>query len=257
MEDFISPEYQTLLKAHQLDSFESLWNLKLEAVDIPNTERGGWSSVCRLELELGDKTLAFYLKRQCNHQSLSWQRPLGEPTFSRELRNISAYAEAGIAALDAVFFAERRSSDGPQAILLTAALDDYQALSEVLPHWKGYSVDQRARWCSSIGVAIARLHNARLTHHCLYPKHVYLRLQDIECSDPVRFIDLEKTRYQLLKWRDRVADVEALLRRCNAWSDTEQQSFLESYLTHLKPSKPLAQFQSLMGRRRANKAARS
>ena len=41
MSDFIAAEDRAILAAHQLDSFEALWALELEAVDEPNTERGG------------------------------------------------------------------------------------------------------------------------------------------------------------------------------------------------------------------------
>lgn len=257
MNDFLAQPYQQLLRAHGLDNFDGLWNLELDTVDTPNTERGGWSSVCRLELEADGEVFAFYLKRQCNHCSLSWQRPFGEPTFARELRNINAYETAGVAALEAAFFAERSSQDGRQAILLTVALDGYQPLSEILLQWMDYDAKQREQWGSAIAQAVAQLHNAHLTHHCLYPKHIYLRRDGESSSLPVRFIDLEKTRYQLLVWRDRVADLEALLRRCKMWTDTERNNLLDGYLSHLNRSKSLAEIQSLMHKRQASKAARA
>ena len=103
MNDFIAAQDRALLEQHGLASFDALWALQLEAVDEPNTERGGWSSVYRLEL--GDR--AYYLKRQSNHLTRSLWHPLGEPTFAREFRNIRRYAELGIPALQAAFFAER------------------------------------------------------------------------------------------------------------------------------------------------------
>mgnify|MGYP003682996165 CR=1 FL=1 len=257
MQRFVASQYQKLLREHDLDDFEGLWNLELDTVDTPNTERGGWSSVCRLELEVNGEKSAFYLKRQCNHQSLSWQRPFGEPTFARELRNINAYAKADVAALEAVFYGERSSEEGRQAILLTVALDEYLPLSDALPNWNNYDAELRAGWCRDIGLSIARLHNACLTHHCLYPKHLYLLPEPDVSKDPIRFIDLEKTRYQILRWRDRVADLEALLRRCDMWTAEERMRLLETYLSELNQSKSLSELQSLMDRRRANKAARS
>ncbi len=50
MNDFIDPSIADLLMQHRLDSFTALWDLKLDAVDEPNTERGGWSSVALLTL---------------------------------------------------------------------------------------------------------------------------------------------------------------------------------------------------------------
>src|SRR5690606_20381637 len=91
MNDFIAAQDRALLEQHGLASFDALWALQLEAVDESNTERGGWSSVYRLEL--GDR--AYYLKRQSNHLTRSLWHPLGEPTFAREFRNIRRYAELG------------------------------------------------------------------------------------------------------------------------------------------------------------------
>ena len=50
MNDFIAERDRAVLESNGLASFDALWALRLEAVDEPNTERGGWSSVYRLEL---------------------------------------------------------------------------------------------------------------------------------------------------------------------------------------------------------------
>jgi hypothetical protein len=78
--------------------------VQLDAVDEPNTSRGGWSSVFRLDLE----GRGFYLKRQSNYLTRTLHQPLGEPTFAREFRNISRYQQKAIPALQAVFYGERK-----------------------------------------------------------------------------------------------------------------------------------------------------
>lgn len=98
MTDFIAAHDRALLERHGLASFDALWALQLEAVDEPNTERGGWSSVYRLELD----NAAYYLKRQSNHLTRSLLRPLGEPTFAREFRNIQRYSVLGIPSLQEI-----------------------------------------------------------------------------------------------------------------------------------------------------------
>ena len=50
MSDFIAAEDRAILERHGLADYDALWALQLEAVDEPNTERGGWSSVYRLDL---------------------------------------------------------------------------------------------------------------------------------------------------------------------------------------------------------------
>ena len=51
MTDFLAAEDRALLERHGLRTFDALWAKQLEAVDEPNTDGGGWSSVFRLELE--------------------------------------------------------------------------------------------------------------------------------------------------------------------------------------------------------------
>ena len=70
MSDFIAAEDRAILERHGLADYDALWALQLEAVDEPNTERGGWSSVYRLDL--GEA--AYYLKRQSNHLTHSLLR---------------------------------------------------------------------------------------------------------------------------------------------------------------------------------------
>ena len=78
MTDFLAAEDRALLERHGLGTFDALWAKQLEAVDEPNTDGGGWSSVFRLELD----GHGYYLKRQSNHLTHSLRHPLGEPTFA-------------------------------------------------------------------------------------------------------------------------------------------------------------------------------
>jgi hypothetical protein len=224
MSDFIAAEDRAILERHGLADFDALWALQLEAVDEPNTERGGWSSVYRLDL--GET--AYYLKRQSNHLSRSLLRPLGEPTFAREFRNIRRYTEMGIPALQAAFFAERRLPGERRAILLTRALDGWQDLDHWLQRWAPLGEGQRRAILQACGELARRLHGAGQMHGCFYPKHIFLR----EAGDgyEAQLIDLEKTRPLLLGERDRIKDLEPLLRRASAWSEVEVRQLLLAYL---------------------------
>ena len=108
MSDFLASGELALLARHGLSDFDQLWALQLDAVDEPNTGRGGWSSVYRLELE----GKGYYLKRQSNYLTRTLHRPFGEPTFAREFRNISRYQALSIPALQAVYYGERRIRAG-------------------------------------------------------------------------------------------------------------------------------------------------
>ncbi|WP_437882625.1 lipopolysaccharide kinase InaA family protein [Pseudomonas sp. LRF_L74] len=224
MNDFIATEDRALLERHGLASFDALWNLKLQAVDEPNTERGGWSSVYRLDL--GEA--AYYLKRQSNYLTRSLARPFGEPTFAREFRNIRHYLELGIPALQAAFFAERKSAGERRAVLLTRALDGWQDLSHWLENWPSHGEATRSAVLKACGLLARRLHAAGQMHGCFYPKHIFLKVQG-EGFDAC-LIDLEKTRPLLLGRRDRVKDLEPLLRRATAWREDDLRILLGAYL---------------------------
>lgn len=247
MSDFIAAEDRAVLEGHGLASFEALWALQLEAVDEPNTERGGWSSVYRLEL--GDK--AFYLKRQSNHLTRSLRHPFGEPTFTREFRNIQAYRRLGIPALQAAFFAERRVPGERRAILLTRALDGWQDLDYWLQGWADVPAATRQAILRACGELARRLHDAGQMHGCFYPKHIFLKADGDGFA--AQLIDLEKTRPLLFGQRDRIKDLEPLLRRAAVWSEAEVRELLATYLG---AAGDLQGWWQRLGARRRHKEAR-
>ena len=224
MSDFVAAEDRAVLENRELASFEALWALQLEAVDEPNTERGGWSSVYRLELD----GAAFYLKRQSNHLTRSLLHPFGEPTFAREFRNIQAYHRLGIPALQAVFFAERCLPGEHRAILLTRALDGWRDLDDWLQGWSTVPAATRQAILRACGELARQLHGAGQMHGCFYPKHIFLKAHGAGFA--AQLIDLEKTRPLLFGRRDRIKDLEPLLRRASAWSEADVRELLAAYL---------------------------
>lgn len=224
MSEHFSAGDRMILQQHGLDSFDALWALQLDLVDAPNTGRGGWSSVFRLEL--GEA--AYYLKRQCNYLTHTLRHPFGEPTFSREFRNIQRYQHLGIPALQAGYFGERRVGGEHRAILLTRALDDCRDLASWIADWS--ELDSATR--SALLLACARLartlHGRGLRHGCFYPKHIFLRPVDERFE--ACLIDLEKTRPLLLGRVDRIVDLEALVRRAGVWSENEKRQLIAGYL---------------------------
>ena len=248
MNNFIDPVIADLLKLHQLDSFTALWDLELEAVDEPNTERGGWSSVAKLTLD--EQT--FYLKRQINHLTRTLQIPLGEPTFAREMRNIQRYQQLGIPALRAAFFAQRKVAGEQQAILMTHALEGWEDLDYWQQQWLTLSAEQQQGIIQACAKLAKTLHQAGQIHGCFYPKHIFLQKQ--ASGFTAQLIDLEKTRPLLFGQRDRIKDLEPLFRRSrHIWGREQAQLFLQSYLD--KPEDIPAWLQRLDARRK-NKEAR-
>lgn len=228
--DYFAPGADSeLLAFHQLNSFESLWALKLDTVDEPNTSRGGWSSVYRLELKDAEGgTHGYYLKRQDNHLTRTVRKPFGEPTFSREYRAIKAYQRDQVPALDAIVFAQRTHRESKRALLLTRALDEYESLDYWLGQWDTLPWKQKEKLIRAAADVVRRLHHAKKVHRCLYPKHVFIKVDSAQAR--ARLIDLEKTRRAWLGRYDVVADLASLSRRSLQPSRTDRLRFLLAYL---------------------------
>lgn len=248
MNDFIAERDRPVLESRGLASFDELWALKLKAVDEPNVERGGWSSVYRLEM--GET--AYYLKRQSNHLTRSLLHPLGEPTFAREFRNIQRYQQLGIPTLQASFFGCRKVAGEQRAILLTRALDGWEDLDSCLARWPQLDETRRSAIIRAVGELARTLHQVGQVHGCFYPKHIFL------CEQEGRWqaclIDLEKTRPLLLGRRDRIKDLEPLLRRAQRLGDEGVRALLAAYLNDAHAVEPWLQ---RLRQRRIDKESRA
>ena len=225
MTDFMADADRALLERNGLADFDALWAVQLEAVDEPNTSGGGWSSVFRMDLE----GQGYYLKRQSNYLTRTLHSPLGEPSFAREFRNIQRYKHIGIPALEAVFFGERKVPGERRAVLMTRALDGWNDLDSLLEQWPQLTTEQQQAILRECGQLARRLHAARQVHGCFYPKHIFLQA-DGAGGYRAQLIDLEKTRPLVLGQRDRVKDIEPLLRRADVWSEAEVRALLAAYL---------------------------
>ncbi|WP_166357963.1 lipopolysaccharide kinase InaA family protein [Pseudomonas akapageensis] len=244
MSDFIAAADQGLLQRHGLNEFEQLWELELDAVDPPDIGRGGWSSVHRLELE----GKGFHLKRQSNFLVRSWRHPFGEPTFAREFRNISHYQEVAIPALQAIFFGERRVKGERRAILITRAPDGWSDLDTLLADWPTFELGRREAILKACGALARVLHGAGQVHGCFYPRHIFLRARAEGYQAQLN--DLEKTRPLLFGWRDRIKDLEPLLRRAPVWSEDEVRLLLSVYLDQARDSSLVDSWMQRLGARR-------
>jgi len=250
MTDFIAPEDRPLLERHNLANFDALWHLQLDAVDEPNTGRGGWSSVFRLELE----GRGFYLKRQSNYLTRTLAKPFGEPTFAREFRNISRYRKLGIPALQAVFYGQRQVQGDTHAMLMTRALDGWADLDTLLQQWPSLSTQNRHAILVACGELGRILHSAGQVHGCFYPKHIFLRATS--SGYQAQLIDLEKTRPLLFGQRDRAKDLEPLLRRAPRWQTADIRVLLGAYLAQPDTSPQVDTWLQRLSRRRSHKETR-
>ena len=249
MSVFIASADQSLLERHGLNNFQALWDVQLDAVDEPNTGRGGWSSVFRLDLD----GQGFYLKRQSNYLTYTLHHPLGEPSFSREFRNISRYQKLGIPALQAAFYGERRVNGERRAILMTRALDGWTDLDALLARWSELAEPARSAILKACGELAHILHEAGQIHGCFYPKHIFLQEQGGQYQ--AQLIDLEKTRPVLFGRRDLIKDLEPLLRRAPMWGEAERRELLAAYLHAATNSARVDAWNARLGQREQHKRA--
>jgi len=250
MTDFIAGTDRALSERNGLADFDALWAVQLDAVDEPNTTGGGWSSVFRMDLE----GQGFYLKRQSNYLPRTLHSPLGEPSFAREFRNIERYKTLGIPALEAVFFGERKVPGERRAILMTRALDGWTDLDSLLEQWSQLTAGQQQAILQACGQLARRLHAVRQVHGCFYPKHIFL--QPDGAAYRAQLIDLEKTRPLLLGQRDRVKDIEPLLRRAHAWTEADVRALLAAYLEQPADSGLVDAWYQRLNVRRSHKETR-
>ncbi|WP_082140321.1 lipopolysaccharide kinase InaA family protein [Halomonas sp. PR-M31] len=238
--DYCDPGVATLFRRHGLIDFETLWNVEAQDVDAPNHERGGVSTVSRLELVENDGAIKrFFLKRQTNHLARSVQRPLGEPTFSREWSAIRRYHTLGIPAVQAVWYGERknkdvnraRSSAEWRAILVTAALEGRDDLEHWHARWETLDDDLRQQVISASAQLTRKIHANGMMHGCLFPKHLFLSHPFNASTSAMNavIIDLEKTRRFLWKRHERLRDIYVLWRRLRHWNETEWRQFFGIY----------------------------
>lgn len=228
----LTPTYQAYFQQNQLDRFDALWSLSLTPVDAPNLERGGYSEVSRITLSTNSlPSRTFFIKRQTNHIGRSLQRPLGEPTFAREVRNIRAFQRMGIPALESVYYEERRQPGRWQAILVTPALEGYTDMIAHNAQWSATDPTTREALIAACGHLLRTLHRRRWRHGSLYAKHVFLRPDaNARHGFDAKFIDLEKSRPLVNAGHEKRRDLTLFVRRLTQWQRDDYRRLLSHYL---------------------------
>lgn len=175
--------------------FQHWWKLQGESVETPNQGRGGSSGVCVNELPGSQRLL--YVKRQVGHLFRSLRYPFGRPTVLRELMAYREYRRLGIRVPEVVYGGIEKTGGHWRGLLVTEELDQFVSLAD----W--YRIDARRYWGEEIHQAmlyklaktLSRLHGARWRHGCLYPKHIFVRVdQQLSGSVEIALLDLEKSR---------------------------------------------------------------
>lgn len=235
MKDFINKDWESILKANNLDSFDKLWAVKADWFEPPNNRRGGWSGVSRLELvNPNGGTAVIFLKRQENHIYKSLKNLIkGAPTFRREMENIQRFTEYGIPTPDPVFYGERTVHRQMRAILITASIaPDYRSLEDWCVDWAKDGLPVYAdknQILKIIAESIKKVHEQFLKHGSLVSKHIFIKYQPGQAPS-IRFIDLEKTRYALFPKRAKFSDLKAFSRSVPHIGGLDKSRFYKYYL---------------------------
>jgi hypothetical protein len=223
-EFFCTAEFKSLLQSNALADFDSLWNLEAQWVEEPNVRRRGWSGVVRhkLLLDNGEET-EVYIKRQEGHISKTFAHPLkGILTLKKEFANIQRLIRYDIPTLDPVYF----GCSGNRAILVTLGLSEHSSLDQIDP--TSLCRTERQKLIYRIADTLQRMHKRHLQHNCLYPKHIFVKMQDDDWN--VRIIDLEKMKQTVFKKNAVYRDMSTLFRHSSPyWTTRDKVAFLKYY----------------------------
>jgi len=195
---YLAESWQEILVKNGLTDFESFWSRQADWVEQPNYRRGGWSGVSRLMLTLPEGgQVAVYLKRHENHyfhpRLLPW---LKKPTLAREKNNLLLFSRYGIPSLDLIYFASKKIEGKTRAVMLTAALENYQDLLSVIEQLDSLTLFQRRHLIRCLAKSIRLMHQHHMQHTAFYPQHVLINKE----SQDIRFIDLEGARK---RWQEK------------------------------------------------------
>ena len=224
---YCNSSWQTALQQQQLATFDQIWDFPIQWIDTPNQNRGGWSGVGCLELLLDEQPVTLFVKKQLNHTTRTWLHPLqGVPTFTKEYHTIRYLQGHGVVAPNVVFFAQRRTVEGQQAILITENLACYQPLDSL--NKDTMSLLQQRRLLSCISQTIRRMHQLGIQHRAIYAKHSSVKPH--EQSFEIAMIDLAKARRMVALQLQSSFDLITVNYRTQGWNKASRLVFLKYYL---------------------------
>lgn len=226
---------QTHLVTSSGDSFDYWWDMEGTWVEQPNRRRGGESGVQRCRLN----GVTYYIKKQVGHMFRSLRHPFGCPTIVREAHRLNVCRQLGVAPPHVEFCGSRTGAEQPRAILVTRELRGYMAVQD----WYEREPDGLRKEqlldaiYSRLAESLAKLHNQRWQHGCLYDKHVFFRIRAEDENDvedvEIALIDLEKCRRKLTVASASQRDVMQMRRHMPALDGRHWHSFVSAYTRHL------------------------
>jgi len=214
------------------NNFDDWWQMNGTWVEEPNQRRGGESGVMRCELN-GD---TFFVKKQVGHFFRSLRHPLGCPTIVREAHRLSICEQLGVVTPEVIYCDNRVENGEAQAVLVTRDLAGYECVQDWYNNEPDGPIKDRVLDViyRRLAESLAKLHNQRWQHGCLYDKHVFFRIKPGDNTDvDVALIDLEKCRRRLSVARASERDVLQMCRHMPGLDGPHWHSFVEAYTQHI------------------------
>ncbi len=242
MKEYWHNDWKSKLHELSLFDFETIWSLDLQPIEPPNVGRGGESYVGKLMLPNSNQSI--YIKHQENHQRRTISHPFqGKPTTAVEFGYLKQYHHLNIPSLLPLYAGQRTKNSNHEALLITLGLDEHVSLDNLYQQISQLPKTEFDNWhhflLKHIAEILNRLHQAKIQHSALYPKHILVN-QHYEKRD-IRIIDLEKSRKRLLKHFCQRRDIDCLFRHADFWNIDDQQVFLSHYFK-AKNSKQIESF---------------
>jgi len=207
------------------EKFEYWWGVSGSWVEEPNIRRGGRSGVLKHIDKAGQ---VFYIKRQEKHIYRSLLFPFGQQTILREYIAYQAFKKIGFKTPELVYCGQ----SGDKAILVTKALEGFISLEQWLNELEGSEANEITLFAvlKSLAKTLSNMHKHRFQHNCVYPKHIFINLNDVyqhqEDIDIV-LLDLEKSRRRLTAKQAALHDLPQIKRHTpltvNEWAYFVQQ----------------------------------
>lgn len=215
------------MQKQQLSTFDQIWDYPVQWIDEPNQNRGGWSGVGCVEASYENKAVTLFVKKQMNHTTRTLLHPIqGVPTFVKEFHSIQFMRAHNLGVPNVVFFGQRQSNEGQQAILVTEMLVGYVPLDRIVKDTM--SLLQQRELLRCIAKTIRHMHKLGVQHRALYAKHIFVNSH--EASFKIAFIDLEKSRKMIFPPLQSLLDLITLNYRTHGWGRASRLFFLKQYL---------------------------
>ncbi len=238
----ISPEWQSLLKAHKLDSITAIYSY----ADGEAVTRSGSTEVRRITLGSDPNARTIFIKKYwISRAAQAWSGMFRGVVFGRskawrEFANLTRLREWGLDAPAAIAFGEeRRAGFVTRSFLISDGVRDPLPLDRFIRDWlPAQTKEEQCRWrrelFSRLAAYTRRMHGRQFVHHDYFWRNIILSGANLEHFN---LIDAHKGRVwpAWAEQQNRAKDLATLDAPAPGFfRRTERMRFLLAYLGHDK-----------------------